>query len=270
MEDKVEKYSLVTGATGGLGRAFVEKLAERKENLVLVATNIDRLNSFKEELQSRYDISIKVFKCDFSIKTDLDNLVKFVTDKQFAITTLVNNAGYICEGSNDAMSVESLQKCIFVNNVGTTTITKAVLDAHDTLEHLDIINISSLGANYPMPYMAVYSASKSYIKNYMLALREEYSKKNVNITTVLPGAIATSEDMKNAIVAQGLKGRLSQVSADKIAMLSLKQVKKNKAIYIPGWFNKLTNCISKLTPLSFQTRVAGNMWRKSQNKRGIR
>ncbi len=269
MNMKKNNYTLVTGATGGLGKAFVETLAKRGDNLILVATKASRLDDLRAEIQAKYSVSIETLKCDFFIKEDLDNLVQFVARNDFEITTLVNNAGYICEGSNKAMSIDNLQKCIMVNNIGTTSLTKAVLDSHDKNTHLDIVTIASLGANYPMPYMAVYSASKSYIKNYMLALRQEYANENVHITTVLPGAIATSDDMKKAIEAQGFKGKLSQVPAEKIATLSLKSVKKNKAILIPGWFNKFTNFVSKLTPLSLQTKVAGNMWKKSQRKRGI-
>lgn len=268
--DKTKSYTLVTGATGGLGRAFVKELAKNGTNLILVATKEDRLEVYKKELLDEFDIKIMTFKCDFSIKEDLEKLTQYIQDGGFTISTLVNNAGFICEGSNKAMSIENLQKCIMVNNIGTTTLTKAFLDKHDKASHLDIVTISSLGANYPMPFMAVYSATKSYLKNYMLALRQEYKWDNVNISTILPGAIATSDDMKKAVEAQGLKGKLSLVAPEKIARMSLNAVKKNKAIVIPGWFNKLTNLASKITPQSLQIKVAGKMWKKSQEKRGIK
>lgn len=270
MEKNQENYTLVTGATGGLGRAFAKELAKNGKNLILVATKADRLEAYKRELQGEFDIKIITFKCNFAITQDLESLVKFVTEGKFNITTLINNAGFICEGSNSAMNIEDLQKCIMVNNVGTTTLTKVVLDKHDKSKHLDIVTISSLGANYPMPFMAVYSATKSYLKNYMLALRQEYRGDNVNISTILPGAIATSDDMKKAVEAQGLKGKLSLVAPEKIAKMSLNAVKKNKAILITGWFNKLTNFVSKITPLSLQIKVAGKMWEKSQEIRGIK
>lgn len=268
--EKNENYVLLTGATGGLGRAFAEVLAKDGKNLILIATKEDRLEAYKKELSEKFDMKIITFKCDFSIKEDLESVSQYIKDGGFTISMLINNAGFICEGSNSAMSMENLQKCIMVNNIGTTTLTKAVLDKHDKMSHLDIVTISSLGANYPMPFMAVYSATKSYLKNYMLALRQEYKGDNINILTVLPGAIATSEDMKKAVEAQGLKGKLSLVPPEKIAKMSIKAVEKNKAILIPGWFNKLTNFVSKITPQSLQINVAKSMWKKSQEKRGIK
>lgn len=266
-----KKYTLITGATGGLGRAFVNECALADNNLILVGTNLDRLNSFREELLSKYEgIEVLVYKCDFTISEDLVGLLKYIESNNLKISRLINNAGYICEGSNKYVSLDTLQKCIMVNNLGTTTLTKGVLDLHNASDRLEIITISSLASNYPLPYMAVYSATKAYIKSYMLSLREEYKGDNVTILTVLPGAIATSDSMKEAINAQGLKGRLSAVAPNKIARIALKKSKKNKAQYIPGWFNKLTNVVSKLAPLSLQIKVAGNMWKKSQKKRGIK
>lgn len=264
-------YTLITGATGGLGRAFASACALADNNLILVATNMDRLNSFREELLGRYpSVEILIYKCDFTLQEDLEGLLKYIETNNMKISRLINNAGYICEGSNKYVLPDTLQKCIIVNNLGTTTLTKGILDLHNEGDRLEIITISSLASNYPLPYMAVYSATKAYLKSYMLSLREEYKDDNVTILTVLPGAIATSDSMKEAIKAQGFKGRLSAVEPDKIAKVSLKKSRKCKAQYIPGWFNKLTNVVSKLVPLSLQIKVAGNMWKKSQMKRGIK
>ena len=108
------------------------------------------------------------------------------------------------------------------------------------------------------------------LKNFFLALREEYKQDNVKVLVVLPGAIPTSDDMKEAIKAQGLKGKWSSVSPEKIAKNSVRKLLKNKKIYIPGFFNKLTAWVSCITPLGLQVKVAGNMWKKSQGKRGIK
>lgn len=183
---------------------------------------------------------------------------------------LINNAGFICEGSTQFSDVQTLQRCIQVNNLATVFITKNILDLHKIDNHLDIITISSLAGNYPLPYMAIYASTKAFLKNYFLSLRYEYRKQNVNFLVVQPGAIATSDSMKEAITAQGLKGKLSAVPPQKIAKVSLKKVKKNKSTYIPGAFNKLTNIVSKITPLSLQIKVAGKMWKKSQKIRNIK
>ena len=264
-------YTLITGATGGLGNAFVHEVIKSTRNLIITSTSFDKLDKLKKQiLDIDNNINLQTFKCNFLIKEDIEALIDFIQDNNFTIDTLINNAGFICEGSAKYSSTETLENCLRVNNLGTIFLTKSILDIHDKCHHLDIITISSLAGNYPLPYMAIYSASKACLRNYMLAIREEYKQDNVNILVVLPGAIATSDDMKEAIEAQGFKGKLSAVSPAKIAKGSLKRVRKNKCIYIPGWFNKLTDIVSKITPLSLQIKVAGKMWKKSQAKRNIK
>lgn len=264
-------YTLITGATGGLGQAFVFETIKNNKNLLLTSTSIDKLYPLKEKILAiNPSIDVQIFECNFCKMDDLTNLIAFIKDNNLCIDTLINNAGYICEGSTEYTETSTLQKCIQINNQATTFITKNILDMHSSATHLDIITISSMAGNYPLPYMAIYSATKAFLKNYYLALRYEYRKQNVNILVVLPGAIATSDSMKEAIIAQGLKGKLSAVPPEKIARNSLKKVKRNKSTYIPGFFNKLTDFVSKITPQSLQIKVAGKMWRKSQDKRNIK
>ena len=104
----------------------------------------------------------------------------------------------------------------------------------------------------------------------MISLREEYKKQNVKVLVVEPGAIATSNDMKQAIEAQGLKGKMSSVSPKKIAKNSISRSLKNKSRYIPGFFNKVTMFVSNLAPTKLKIKAISKMWRKSQEKRNIK
>ena len=263
-------YTLITGATGGLGRAYVSEFARLKHNLVLTGTTTAKLEALKSEILSvDKNLNIITFACDLSKVEDRCLLLGYLESQDIIVDYLVNNAGFITEGSIAKASVETLLKCIAVNCEGTIHLTKALLDRRDKDAGLNILTVTSLAANYPMPYMAIYSATKALLKNFFLSLREEYKHAGVKSLIVLPGAIPTSNDMKEAIKAQGVKGRLSSVSPEKIAKKSIKLLFKNKKTFIPGFFNKLTAFASLITPLCMQVRVAGSMWKKSQNKRGI-
>lgn len=263
-------YTLITGATGGLGQAFCNQLVSSK-NLILSGTSTEKLEKLKDRLLEKFpSANIEVFACDLSNEEDRKNLLNFIFKNNFKIEMLINNAGYITEGSIEHADTETLLKCIRVNCEGTIHITKGIIDNRDIEKTLRIINIASMAGNYPMPYMAIYAATKSLIINFMTALRAEYKKKNIKVLNVEPGAIATSEDMKQAIKAQGLKGKLSSVSPDKIAKNSIKKSLKNKKRYIPGFFNKLTIFASNLLPTTIKIKYISNMWRKSQAKRNIK
>lgn len=264
-----ENYVLITGATGGLGNAFCRQFANSGYNLFLTATNTNRLNLLKEDLLKEYpQIEIEVFACDLSNTQSICNLTDYIAENKFMLSFIVSNAGYITEGSIKNASTETLLKCIDVNCKGSVQLIKTLVD-NKNYNKLNIICVASMAANYPMPYMAIYASTKSFLKNFMLAMRHEYKKEGVNILVVEPGAIATSKEMKEAIKAQGLKGKLSSVAPEKIAYKSYKKSCKNKARYVPGFFNKLTLFFSALLPSSIKMKVISGMWRKSQQKRNI-
>ncbi len=265
------KITLITGATGGLGTAFCKECAIQNKNMLICGRKESALNNLKSELlELNQNIKIYIFAFDMANKQQIDNLIEFINFNNLQVDMLINNAGYITEGSIKHAKKETLMNAIQVNCEGTIYLTKSILDNKQTLSKLNIITISSLASCYPMPYMAIYASTKSLIKNFMLALRFEYKKENIKVLVVQPGAIATSQEMKDAISAQGLKGKLSAVKPEVIAKKSLKKSLKGKSNYVPGFFNKLTKFVSALTPLSLQIKVAGKMWQKSQKIRKIK
>ena len=271
MNSNTPKYALITGATGGLGKAFCKEICKEYKNLFLTGTSQERLEKLKDDLlKTNNNLNIVSCACDLSSQSAISNLVNFVDSQNIQIGYLINNAGFITEGSFKNTTITTILNCIKVNCEGTIYLTKEILDRKNSEDNLKIIIVSSLAGNYPLPYMAIYSATKVMLKNFMLAIKEEYKNDSVNLTIVQPGAIATNDDMKLAIKAQGLKGKLSSVKPEIIAKKSIKNCNKNKSIYIPGFFNKLTAFVSKLVPLKLQIKIAGKMWKKSQLKREIK
>ncbi len=268
MKDKI-KVTLLTGACGGLGQAFTRELLLKDEPMLLCGTNETKLQALKETLLSQKpDSIIYTFKLDLSNLDNINALDNYLNENNLIVSRLINNAGFITEGSIESAETSTLIQAIRVNCEGTIALTKLILLRRS--ESLKIITVASMAANYPMPYMAIYASSKALLKSFMLSLRYEYRKDNVKVTTVLPSAIATSDAMKSAIAAQGFKGKISCVSPEKIARKSLKANEKNKATLIPGGFNKFVNLVSKLVPMKLQIHFIGSSWRKSQNKRDIK
>ena len=113
-----------------------------------------------------------------------------------------------------------------------------------------------------MPYFAIYSATKSALTSFSLALRQEMKKSGVSVTAVLPGAMPTREDIKQQIKGQGLWGKLAVKSPDWVAEYSIKAVKKNKAKVIPGFWNKIMRISTAWLPLSLKMRFIAKRWSK--------
>ena len=262
---------LITGSTGGLGNSFVKYFCQDNNHLILTSTSQDKLDKLIKEIKDiNSNIKITPIVCNFLDNKSIDSLVNHLKDNNIQLDYLINNAGYITEGSIENAYIDTLIDCIKVNCIGTTQLTKEILDLHNNLHILNIITIASMAGDYPMPHMAVYSSTKAYLKNFMLALGYEYKDKNVKSIVVQPGAIATSNEMKEAIKAQGVKGKLSAVSPDIIAKNSIKKCNKGKKTYTPGFFNQITKFFSYFAPTNLKMKAIGSMWRKSQQKRNIK
>ena len=262
----MKTFTLITGACGGLGGAFATECAKNNENLILVGTNQKRLSELSQLISAENNVSTMFFTCDQSKKEIRAEL--FENIKDFDITKVILNAGYIDEGAAATKTLEQQEGVIKVNCEGTVAIAKVLIDRAITNKtKLEILVTSSLSAYYPMPQMAIYAASKAFLLHYFLGIREEYRKLNINITVLCPGGIPTTNAMKDAIKAQGISGKLTSASPEKVAKFALKCLKKNKPVAIPGFFNRFLGWLGTRPSKTFTAKQIGKRWVKSQKKR---
>lgn len=270
----MKNFTLITGACGGLGQAFVELCLKNKENLVLTGTSQTKLDKLKSFLEGTYEkelgeIKVKFLICDLSKIEDRKNLIKFIKENEIKISRLINNAGLIIEGDLLKFKDEEILKAIEVNCIGTLDLTQKIIKARDENQKLEILTVASLAASYPIPHMAVYAATKSFLVSMMTSLSVELKDKNIIFTTVCPGGMATNDAMKESIKSMGLGGKLSTLPTEKVAKVALKALKKKKNLVVPGFANKFVAFISKPFSMKFLARTTGYMWKKSQDKRGF-
>ena len=263
-------YTLITGACGGLGRAFVKETIKAKENLVLVGTSEKKLKLLIEDLKNDLEgLSVKTFVCNLGDKDSRLALYEFLRQNEIVVTKLINNAGVIIEGDNSKFSDDEINNAIEVNCVGTLELTKNIISARDKSQKLEVLTVSSQAAFQPIPHMAVYGATKSFLLSMMTALAVELKDENVVITTTCPSGMATTQAMKDSIASMGINGKLTTLPVEKVARISLKALKKKKLIVVPGRFNKFVEVISRPFSKSFLAKTTGKMWKKSQAKRGM-
>jgi len=267
----MEFYSLITGATGGLGRAFVFECAKRGDNLLLTGSNQTKLDKIVNDVKLNYpNINVISKTCDLSNENSRNDFFNFINEKNISVNFLINNAGAIIEGEFLSHCNEEILKAIRVNCEGTIDMTQRVIKNRNKEEKLHIITIASMAGYYPMPYMATYAATKAMLKNFMIALNKEMKGKNVFITTICPSGIPTTDAMKEAIKSQGLAGKMTACSPEKIAKISMKASKKHKVVVVPKFVNKFILVLSNLVGDRALSSVTGRMWKKSQDKRNFK
>lgn len=257
----MRNYTFISGATGGIGKAFSFSCAKKGFNLFLTGRSIDKLNLLKEDILAlNSDIKVEIFPCDLAKKEERDLLFSFIDEKGIKFNRIINVAGVDIQKGFCEYTREKLLFQLRVNIEATIDITHALLSRRE--DSTEVITISSMSGAVPMPYFAVYSASKATLTNLFTSLHYEYKKKNVKITVVTPGGVYTRPDIIEDIKGQGLWGKLSAKSPDFIAEKSLKAVKRNKIKYIPGFFNKALNLVTKVMPKRITLKFIERRWKK--------
>ena len=141
----MKKYTLITGACGGLGKSFVKFCAKNGENLVLTGTSETKLKSLVNDFSEEFkDIDVKTAVLDLSKPEDRKNIIKFLNDNKIEVNRLINNAGVIIEGDTMRFSEDEILNAVEVNCKGTLDLTMKCLNniLKCSIQKILILNIS--------------------------------------------------------------------------------------------------------------------------------
>lgn len=227
------KTVLVTGASSGIGMALSRQLAKEGAKLVLIARNIDALNSLKMELDEI--ASIAVYTLDISDSTAVKIFASEVDIG--SIDILINNAGIVCCDHFENLSEDDFRSMIHTNYLGQVWMTKAILPAMKarSSQHRNkgqIVNIASMAGVIGIAGYTAYSASKYALVGFSESLRNELAGTGIELTLVLPSDVDTpqfhQENLTKPEATKALSGSIQPISAELAASKVLLAVKKSK------------------------------------------
>ena len=260
-ELRTNEYALITGATGGLGKAFAYAAAKRGYVLLLTGRSQEKLQTLQAELQNKYpDISTRIYAADLSDEGSRIAMTEKIKGENIRLSLLANVAGADIQQSLQEYTQEKIAFQCRVNFEAAVSLCHFAIE--NKAERLEIVNVSSVSGIYPMPYFAIYSATKGALTSFSQSLRAEMKGKNVAVTAILPGAMPTREDIKQQIKGQGLWGKLAAKSPEEVAEKSLKAVRKNKRKVIVGFWNKVMRIGTCWMPTSWRLRFIAKRWSK--------
>ena len=184
--------ALITGASTGIGAEFARQFAGRGHDLVVVARSEDKLNALAQQLRAAHGVNVTVIAMDLSIPTAAGDLWQRTNSLGLEITVLVNNAGFgthcdVADARPERLEEEVQLNCLTL--VGTTSRYLPQMRARGSGT---IINLASTAAFLPLPKMAVYGATKSFVLSFTEALWSEERKHGVRVLAVCPGLTDTS------------------------------------------------------------------------------
>jgi len=252
--------ALISGAAGGLGKAMALECAKRGYDLYITDISEVKLESISRGIKRQYNVDVYYKECELTDSSSVRLLWENIEKKGLFFNMLINVAGLDYEGEFMQVDTERLNHIVKVNIESVITMTHNAIKYRIPGERMTIINVSSLAAYYPMPFKAVYSASKRFLLNLSLALNQELRDQNIFVTALCPAGMPSNEEVIRSINSQGIAGRITTVNVSAIAHSCIDKALLGKKIYIPGFANVFLHFLSTLFPSSIQVSYIHRRW----------
>jgi uncharacterized protein len=242
-------YALVTGASKGIGKAIAAELAQRKYPLLLIARSEDLLGQIAADFVQRFGVQVHTLAIDLAAPNAPQRVLDWCTEQGYAVSILVNNAGYGLSGPFDGNTVASNTDMLQLNATALVQLCQLFLPMLKAQPKGYILNIASSTAYQPIPLMSLYAATKVLVLYFSRGLRHELRKTNVSVTVVSPGATATDfNDRANIGAAARKAGEKVSMTPEAVARIAVQGMFAGRIEVIPGFINQLGKFFAWLLP----------------------
>jgi len=243
-------FALITGASRGIGKSIATELATRKFNILLVARDEQQLKEHALHLHSKYGILVDFFAVDLTEDGAVDKLMRWLEEKLYTVSMLVNNAGYGLSGSMDSYSLLEHKNMMKLNMVVPVALTYRLLPMLSSQKKSYILNIGSSASYQSVPGMNIYAASKSFILSFSRGLSYELKNTSISVTVVSPGATNTSFPTRAKIFgAKAVKmAKATNMSPEAVAKIAVEAMLKGQTEIVAGLLNKVGVLLAWLLP----------------------
>jgi short-subunit dehydrogenase len=255
-------YSLITGASEGLGKALAIECAARKMNLILVVRTGPALINLANFIKGAYEVDVITIEKDLYKEENCISLFDEVSALNININMLINNAG---TGSTLLFTEGSFlhfQKQIQLNILATTLITRLFIAKLQQNSPGHILNVGSLSCFFSLTKKQVYGATKSYIYYFSKSLRRELKQVGINVSVVCPGCINTNPGAVLINQSVNWLARLSVMNPEDVASIAIENLLKRKEVIIPGRLNKFFLFLNTLLPSFISKRITDRQMKR--------
>lgn len=254
-------YALITGASRGIGKAIAEELASRKVNLLLVARSGEELKVLAESLALTYAIQADWRVADLTDPNAPADIFKWVNDREYPVSILVNNAGYGLSGHFEKFNPEEHTNLMQVNMHAPVILCNLFLPLLKKSPEAHILNIVSSAAYQAVPGLGVYGASKAFLLSFSRALSYELKKSTVSVTAVSPGSTDTAFADRAKVGTKALKAAEKvNMTANEVAKIAVDAMYERKTEVITGLINKVGAFLVWLLPKKFVENAAASLY----------
>jgi uncharacterized protein len=250
--------ALITGGSSGIGYAIARELAGRNYDLILVSNQLKQLEEACLSISTDFGVKAMPVYLDLAGTNAAEKLFEKCKSEHLRIDVLVNNAGMFFFGEVPETDPGKVNDIISLHT--TTPAVLCTLFGKEMKERRsgNILIISSLAAYMPYPGIALYNATKLFLKGFSRALRTEMLDYNVNVTCICPGAVSTNlYTLDEADIKKALKTGI-MMQPEKLARKAVKSMIQRKALVIPGFVNRFFLALILFTPHSVISLIRRN------------
>jgi uncharacterized protein len=260
MNSSNRPVALVTGASSGIGIAFAKELAQHGHDIVLSARSQAPMEALAEELRG-LGATATVIPTDLAKLGAAAALVAELGTRGLDVEVLVNNAGLGAFGRFDRIGPLRNDEMLQVNIVALTELTQALLPVMLARGHGKIVLVASTASFLPCPNLAVYAATKAYVRSLGEALAQELSGTGVTVNVLCPGTTET-----NFFTVAGGSPNLVQtsrmMSADDVARIGYAGLARGERVTIAGMMNRILAFGASHAPHRLLLPIAARMMAK--------
>lgn len=256
------KVALITGASSGIGQALAGVFASEHFDLVLVARRRELLQELADSLAAAHKTRCTVVACDLTARGALDEVMASLPEHP--LNVLVNNAGVLSMGRFTAMPLERQLQQVHLNVTALTALTYRCLPPMLERGEGRILNLASVAAFQPVPFLAVYAATKAFVLSFSEALAEELKGTGVSCTAVCPGFTDTPMLRGQKHPDRSLPALPLGIIDDpaRVAREAYEAVMAREVIRVPGLVYKAMTLLGRYPPRALVRSLAGGLGRK--------
>ena len=255
----VGRWAVVTGASGGIGLEFCKDLASRGCNLLMAAIEDELLRHKAEEIAERYRVQTLPLTIDLTAKDAVMRILAFLETRDIEPSILINNAGIFTFSPVVEHTAAKIDRFVDLHVCATTQLCRALGERMKSKGEGRILNMSSMSCWMPMPGIAMYSATKAYIRVFSRALHYELKDYGVTVTVACPGGIATDlfglpKKLQKLAVKLGVLAK-----PDRFAHKAVNRMLKGRKQYVNGWLNRFSIFFVGVLPTPVRMMVKHRM-----------
>jgi short-subunit dehydrogenase len=254
-------YTVITGASKGLGLSLAKKCAKNGRNLILISLPGENIKDVALNINKLYNVDVQTYETDLRDEQNIREVAIWIKSS-FIVSMLINNAGV--GGTQYFMRAEKeyLNTIIQLNMKALVLLTHELLPMLKLQKRAYILNIASMAAFGPMPYKTVYPASKAFVSSFSKGLDAELKGTGVSVTVAYPGGMITTPEIEKRVESYGRFIKSTFLEPYLVAEIILDAALKGKKVIIPGVINKVSRLLMRLMPEDIRL----NMFRKNIKK----